>query len=277
MLTDHSKSNTQANLSEVDLTIMVSCYNEANLITETLNCVAGAAEDASLEYEIIVVDDCSSDNSAEVVARYIREKPRCHIRLHQNEENKGLACSYIDTAFIGKGKYYRLCPGDNSESRESLANIFTHVGAADILVPYFPRENWQGRSQHRHFISSLFTTIINLVSGYSLKYYNGCAIHLRSNIMRWHPSSYGFGFQADIITQLLDRGASYAEVKSHTVERKEEDSTALTMRNLLSVMHTVLEVAIRRLKKYLYGTREPRRLLLDISSEDVRKNKSSYT
>ena len=42
-----------------------------------------------------------------------------------------------------------------------------------------------------------FTFLVNLISGYHLKYYNGMAIHLRYNVMRWHPSSYGFGFQAD--------------------------------------------------------------------------------
>lgn len=254
------RSSEVANSTVIDLTIMVSCYNEAHLISDTLNSVTAAAEDANIDYEIIVVDDCSIDDSVDAVVRYIRDHPKYPIRLQQNQENKGLACSYIDTSFEGKGIYYRLCPGDNSESRGSLANIFAHVGVADIVVPYFPNENWEGRSRRRHLISGLFTRIINFVSGYNLKYYNGYAIHLRSNIMRWHPSSYGFGFQADVITQLLDRGASYAEVKSHTIERKGEDSSALTTRNLLSVVHTILEVAIRRLKKYLYGAKEPRRI-----------------
>jgi glycosyltransferase involved in cell wall biosynthesis len=270
MFIQNSDSSSNADSSEVSLTIMVSCYNESHFISNTLDSVTGAAGDAQLLYEIIVVDDCSSDGSAEVVLRYMRDNPELPIRLHQNKENKGLACSYIDTAFEGKGKYYRLCPGDNSESRESLANIFAHVGIADIVVPYFPNENWEGRSRHRHLISGLFTSIINFVSGYNLKYYNGCAIHLRTNIMRWHPSSYGFGFQADVITQLLDRGASYAEVRAHTIERKGEDSSALTTRNLLSVVHTILEVAVRRLKNYLYGAKEPRRISLVIPTKDGR-------
>ena len=99
---------------------------------------------------------------------------------------------------------------------------------------------------------------MNLISGYNLKYYNGLAIHLRYNVMRWHPSSYGFGFQADILTRLLDEGASYIQIASAGIDRKGSGSTALTMRNFLSVTHTLLELAIRRLRRALYGRMMPR-------------------
>jgi hypothetical protein len=83
--------------------------------------------------------------------------------------------------------------------------------------------------------------------------------------MRWHPSSYGFGFQADIITHLLDEGASYAQVPSYSVDRKGNESMALSMRNVLSVAHTLLEISIRRLRRALYGKnwRKPSEIFIE--------------
>ena len=110
----------------------------------------------------------------------------------------------------------------------------------------------------RRSLSRVFTGLVNLISGYRIKYYNGMAIHLRSNVLRWHPTSYGFGFQADIITRLLDEGMSYLQVPSSSVDRKVDKSTALTTRNILSVCHTLLEITIRRVRKCLYGKELPK-------------------
>ena len=95
------------------------------------------------------------------------------------------------------------------------------------------------------------------------------AIHLRLNVLRWHPSSYGFGFQADIITRLLDEGMSYLQVPSSSVDRKGRKSTALTTRNFLSVCHTFLEMTIRRLRKCLYGKNLPKAVEIQLKDHDI--------
>ena len=57
-------------------------------------------------------------------------------------------------------------------------------------------------------LSNTYSRLINFISGFRLHYYNGLAVHLRYNVMRWHPNTRGFGFQADIICMLLDQGFS---------------------------------------------------------------------
>src|SRR6202030_736729 len=136
--------------------------------------------------------------------------------------------------------------------------IFRHVGRADIVIPYQYQHEVRGKSFFRKVLSKTFTFLVNLISGYKIKYYNGLAIHLRYNVMRWHPSSYGFGFQADMITRLLDQGASYVQIPSSSVDHKAGGSSALTLRNLLSVTHTLLELAARRLRRALYGRTMPK-------------------
>jgi hypothetical protein len=75
--------------------------------------------------------------------------------------------------------------------------------------------------------------------------------------MRYHASSYGFGFQADILTRVLDQGASFLEVVSTSVDKKGADSSALSVRNVLSVAHSLLEILARRIRNEMYGKPRP--------------------
>jgi len=239
--------------AEVEITVVISCYNEEAFITDTIEHAIQALKTTPHSFEIIVVDDVSRDHSVQRVRDYMKDHPEHPIRFVENEVNRGLANNYVEAAFLGRGKYYRLCCGDDSEAPEALWNIFRHIGVADIIIPCQNQDKILGKSPGRRFLSKTFTFLVNLVSGYNIKYYNGMAVHLRYNVLRWHPSSYGFGFQADILTRLLDEGASFVQVESFGTDRKGGDSTALHTRNILSVGHTLLELAIRRLRRFLYG------------------------
>jgi glycosyltransferase involved in cell wall biosynthesis len=250
---DRHRLTDPYNDDPLDLTVFVSCYNEAAYIVDTLETIGSAAREIGLRHEIIVIDDCSRDNSRELVADYIVAHPEDRIVLRANRLNKGLAQNYIDGAFLGRGKYYRLICGDNAEPRESIIAVFKAIGQADIIVPYYVTS--EGKSLKRRMISGTFTGLVNFVTGNRLHYYNGLAVHLRRNVLRWHPDTRGFGFQADILCQLIDLGFTYLEVPIITVEQRAGKSNALTFRNLVSVTHTLIEIGNRRLANRLYRPR----------------------
>ena len=237
----------------IDLTLFVSCYNEADSIVETLGKVVAAAKEAGLSVEIIVIDDCSKDNSREVVGEYIADHPDDNIVLVANATNKGLAQNYLDGAFIGRGKYYRLICGDDAEPRATLVTIFKAIGEADCIVPYYG--SVPGRTASRRIISKAYTFIINAITGNDIHYYNGLAVHLRHNVMRWHTNTRGFGFQAEILCLLIDLGFSYKQIAVHAHEQRQGKSSALKLRNMLSVAHTIVEIANRRISNLVYPPR----------------------
>jgi glycosyltransferase involved in cell wall biosynthesis len=239
----------------LDLTIMVSCYNEKDYIVSTLeNLTAALAEAGVSKNEIIVVDDMSNDGSPDLVREYISTHPEQRILLRQNKINRGLAQNYFDAAFLGKGKYYRLICGDDAEPLDTMVAVFRELGKADILVPYYVTS--EGKSLYRRFLSNAYSELVNLISGHRLHYYNGLAVHLRYNVMRWHPGTRGFGFQSDIMCMLLDQGFSYHEIPVRTVERKgSANSRALTFKNMLSVAHTLVDLFFRRISHWVYKRR----------------------
>jgi glycosyltransferase involved in cell wall biosynthesis len=237
----------------LDLTVFVSCYNEKPYIIRTLDTLRAALAELSFRYEIIVIDDCSADGSADVVEEYIRANATDRILLRRNKLNIGWAQNYVDAAFIGKGTYYRIICGDASEPKDTMIKVFREIGSADIIIPYYG-ENF-GRTRARYLLSRSYVMLVNLISGFHLKYYNGLPVHLRYNVMRWHSNTRGFGFQADLLCLLLEHGFSYKEVEVIAVEQKGEKSTALSFKNMLSVAHTLFDIATRRIANMVYRRR----------------------
>ncbi|MEW6267015.1 MAG: glycosyltransferase family 2 protein [Thermodesulfobacteriota bacterium] len=236
---------------EPELTLFVACYNEEENIAATLDTVREALTLTGISAEVIVIDDASTDRSVELLEDWRGRHPGFPMKIVVNKRNQGLAFNYVEGAFLGAGRYYRLICGDNVEPVETLVQVFSHMGEADLILPYQP--DFAGRSWSRQLISRTYTTLVNLISGHHVRYYNGLPLTLRYNVMRWHSNSHGFGFQADMVTRLLDRGFTYLEIPVKAVNRRAGRSKAFTLRNLASVMHSLLNIFLRRVAKSLYG------------------------
>lgn len=237
--------------NSLDLTIVIPCLNEEANICATLDTVASAMCELRYTYEILVIDDGSKDRTGELVEAYSDAHPELPIRLHRHERNRGLARSYVDGAFLGRGKYYRLVCGDNVEPKDTLVTVLAELGKADLIIPY--HRPVAGKPALRRIVSKTYTALVNFLSGHSVLYYNGLPVTLRYNIMRWGPYSFGFGFQAELITRLLDEGATFVQipvVASHV--EKSGGNSALNWKNFLSVGHTLLEVFIRRVRRHAF-------------------------
>lgn len=231
----------------LDLTIVVPCFNEQLHIHDTLETIVSAMRELSYSYEILVIDDASTDQTATIVENYMAAHLELSTRLHRNKRNRGLTRSYVDGAFLGRGRFYRLVCGDNPEPKETLFAIFSQLGEADIIIPY--HSEVAGKPAIRRTLSSVYTKLVNRLSGYDLHYYNGCPLHKRYDVMRWGPYSFGFGFQAELITRLLDEGASHVQLPVRVNHAEKAGNSAVNLKNFLSVGHTLLEMFIRRVRK----------------------------
>jgi glycosyltransferase involved in cell wall biosynthesis len=233
-----------------DLTLFIACYNEQEGILPTIETVLAAVNEVGCSYDIVIIDDASTDNSVPILREYMAQHSEIPITLIVNKVNQGLGANYVEAAFRGRGKYYRLVCGDDVETKETLAEVFRHLGEADMILTY--HADTRVRPLARRIISRSYTLLVNLLGGHRIKYYNGVAVHLRYNVMRWHSNSHGFGFQADLVDRLLSMGATYIEIPVFPKERASGATKAFTLRNIASVSHTFLEVVIRRIARILY-------------------------
>jgi glycosyltransferase involved in cell wall biosynthesis len=232
----------------VDISIFIPCYDEENNVIGAVEKIVAAVKNHDFTYEILVFDDHSADRTVEIVERYMRGHPDLPIRLFVNEVNRGVSRNFVEGAFYAKGRYYRLVCGDDVEPVETHEALFSRIGEADIIIPYFTHIG--GRSAFRHIISGTFTRLVNFASGFKLLYYNGCPIYKRWDVLRFHVEATGMGYQAEFLTRLLHERRSFVEVPLKAIDR--EGSISLKPRNFVSVSHSLLKIALRRMRIYYY-------------------------
>lgn len=235
-------------VNSVEISFFVPCYNEEKNVVGAVEKLVELAARSGLTYEILVFDDASQDRTIHVVESYCQAHPDIPLRLFANRPNRGVARNFVEGAFRARGKYYRLVCGDDVEPLDSHLALAGRIGEADIIVPYFTEIG--GRKLHRHLISRLYTWLVNRVSGYRLRYYNGCPIFRRADVLRYHVEATGFGYQAEFLARLLREGKSFLEVPLISIDR--EGSATLNMRNFVSVGHSLLKIWLGRLRVYLF-------------------------
>jgi glycosyltransferase involved in cell wall biosynthesis len=245
------KSRSKIN-NTFDVTFFVPALNEQNSIITTLNKIVSVASRLNITYEIIVVNDGSKDNTKNLIENYINEHSELSIRAFHNSIRRGLGYNYVDASFHGFGKYYIMICGDNSETEESIVELLNKKGKADIIIPYFGDRDT--RNIIRKVVSRIFSTMVNLISGNKIKYYNGTVLHLRKNLLRWHPMATGFAYQAELLDILINEKRTYLEVQISNNDREVGYSKAFYLQNYLSIVHSLLQILLRRTRRTIWPT-----------------------
>ena len=92
-----------------DITVVMTMYNQAHCIYKGLRSVQNQS---FKNIEIIIVDDCSEDNSTDVIKEYQKEDPRIILITHDANESRMKART--DGIRAAKGKYITIIDGDDA-------------------------------------------------------------------------------------------------------------------------------------------------------------------
>lgn len=91
------------------VSIVATCYNHEKYVVETLDSILGQNY---ANIQLIIMDDCSTDNSVQVVKDWIKIKcVDCVFIFHQ--ENKGLCKTLNEALTYVKGEYYQVISCDD--------------------------------------------------------------------------------------------------------------------------------------------------------------------
>jgi GT2 family glycosyltransferase len=92
-------------MSGVKVSVSIVSYNSRKVLQKCINSVIETSKDQDIE--IIVVDNCSEDGSAEIV-----QSSFPNIRLLQNRENVGFGRAHNQSFRVSKGKYFLILNPD---------------------------------------------------------------------------------------------------------------------------------------------------------------------
>ena len=112
------------------LSVTVLNYNYAHYLPQ---CLDSILSQTFTDFELILINDCSTDNSLAVIEKYITD-PR--VRLINHEQNKGFVASLIEGAELSRGKYITVISADDyCVSNQAFATML-HPLEADEAVAF---------------------------------------------------------------------------------------------------------------------------------------------
>ena len=114
------------------ISFIVTCYNKALYLKE---CLLSIKEQSYLNREIVVVDDCSSDESVSVVEKFMAENPDVDVKFVQNKKNSGQLASFLNGVKVADGEFVTLTDGDDVLFSDfAAAHIKTHLNTTVALT-----------------------------------------------------------------------------------------------------------------------------------------------
>lgn len=114
--------NSSSESSGIDLSIIVVSWNTRELTAQCLRSVLDNLSDGAFSYEIIVVDNASSDGSAQMVKDDFRS-----VRLICNDENLGFVGANNQASSVAKGSYCLLLNSDTLILDDTMSSIIKYL------------------------------------------------------------------------------------------------------------------------------------------------------
>ena len=115
------------------LSIIIPAYNEAERIGNTLKAISDYLRKQPYDYEILVVNDGSNDETAESVQSLIGQIS--HIRLIDNKENRGKGAVVRQGMLEARGDFRLFVDADNAISMEQIENFWPWLEKGyDVII-----------------------------------------------------------------------------------------------------------------------------------------------
>ena len=188
------------------LSIIIPAYNEASTIHKRLDKIATVNLPNNLTKEIIIVDDCSTDETSKSIERYI-ENSNLNIILNKHNINKGKGAALHTAISIATGDIIVVQDADLEYDPNEYSILLKPIldGYADVVYG----SRFMGGKPHRilffwHSIGNKFLTFLsNMMTNLNLTDMETCYKMFRSDVLKSiELKEKRFGFEPEVTAKI---------------------------------------------------------------------------
>lgn len=158
----------------MDISLVIPAYNESGIIMDTIQTVSARLAELTAEYEVLVVDDGSTDGMAELVRGC--GDPR--VRLEGYASNRGKGCAVRTGMLAAQGDLILCTDADLAYGVDVFAGLLERLrtGEADLVIGSrrIGGEGYKNYPPLRILMSKCFGLLSHMISG--LPYDTQCGI-----------------------------------------------------------------------------------------------------
>ena len=226
------------------VTIIVPIFNEENTIIEILNRISSEdIKDPNLE--IIVVDDCSTDASVEL----LKQNSNLYNNLIELKKNLGKGAAVREGLKEANGSYVLFQDGDLEYSPSDYKKIFKMLEEfnADVVIgSRFLSPEYTSIHYYFHKLGNRFITFLfNLLYNTTFTDIYSCYLCFRRDLI--DPvklKSNGWSQQAEILATAVKSSKNFYEVPISYSGRTFEEGKRIKARHVFGVIYMIIKKRI---------------------------------
>ena len=224
------------------LSVFFPAFNEQDIIAKTVENATRAISRFVDDYEVIVVDDGSSDKTAAVVEDLARRDP--HVRLVRHDVNRGYGAA-LRTGFASAQKdLVFFSDADGQFDLQELPGLLSMLKRAPIVLGYRIRRS---DPMYRLFIAKVYNIVVRLVFGLRVRDID-CAFKLfrRDALQGVELESDGAFISSELLIKLKRRDTPMVERGVHHYPRTTGVSKGATPKVILKTIRDVIQLRLGR-------------------------------
>jgi dolichol-phosphate mannosyltransferase len=217
------------------LSLVIPAHNEEAGIAQAITEADDALRRLGLAYEVLIVDDGSTDRTAQAVRAVSRRRPRVRLLRHQSNRGYGAA---LRTGFqAARGDRVAFTDADCQFDLADIARLLPLTETYPIIAGY--RVDRQD-SRLRKFYSRGYNLLARTLLGITVRDID-CAFKIfrREALAQLMPASNGFFVNAEMLTRARQLGLAVAEVGVRHRPRR-HGASKVSLREIPRTLHALL-------------------------------------
>ena len=196
--------------ADFKLSVVIPVYNEC----ETVAQVVARVKALSIPKEIIVVDDCSTDGTWQILEQLATDDPQLQVIQHEQNAGKGAA---LRTGFQHTaGDVVIVQDADLEYDPRDIPQVVAPIARGETDIVYGSRfigDEQQDESWIHRFGNAVLTQSLNLMIGRKLTDMETCYKAFRGDVIRGIEIRQNrFGVEPELTAKLARRGYDFREV-----------------------------------------------------------------
>lgn len=189
------------------LSIVIPVYNEGNTVYLILDKIKNATLPNQISKEIIIVNDCSTDDTSEAIEKYISSNRELDIRLLEHQKNKGKGAALRTGIAHATGEYTIIQDADLEYDPNEYKILLQPVldGFADVVYG----SRFAGGNAHRvlffwHTIGNKFLTFLsNMMTNLNITDMESCYKLFNTKMLQSiNLKENRFGFEPEVTAKI---------------------------------------------------------------------------